>query len=79
MRCSRSLKNINYSLFIIIIRFIQVPFCDALAEEFRIVIRFSENERPLKSAQSIYSRSRNSSQSIESLKTDSEENMPVED
>ncbi|EDW96161.1 uncharacterized protein Dyak_GE25051 [Drosophila yakuba] len=56
-----------------------VPFCDALAEEFKIVIRFSENERPLKSAQSIYSRSRNSSQSIESLKTDSEENMPVED
>ncbi|EDW49637.1 GM23173 [Drosophila sechellia] len=57
----------------------EVPFCDALAEEFRIVIRFSENERLLKSAQSIYSRSRNSSQSIESLKTDSEENMPVED
>ncbi|XP_017001091.1 glutamate receptor ionotropic, kainate 2 [Drosophila takahashii] len=56
-----------------------VPFCDALAEEFKIVIHFSENERVLKSAQSIYSRSRNSSQSIESLKTDSEENMPDED
>ncbi|XP_016977534.1 glutamate receptor ionotropic, kainate 2 [Drosophila rhopaloa] len=56
-----------------------VPFSGALAEEFKIVIRFSENERVLKSAQSIYSRSRNSSQSIESLKTDSEENSPAED
>nr|XP_017102043.2 glutamate receptor ionotropic, kainate 2 [Drosophila bipectinata] len=60
-------------------RFYAVPFCGALAEEFKIVIRFSENERVLKSAQSIYSRSRNSSQSIESLQTDSEENTPSGD
>ncbi|XP_043065157.1 uncharacterized protein LOC108093341 [Drosophila ficusphila] len=60
-------------------RFYAVPFCDALAEEFKIVIHFSENERALKSAQSIYSRSRNSSQSIESLETDSEEHSPAEE
>ncbi|KAH8384049.1 hypothetical protein KR009_011866 [Drosophila setifemur] len=60
-------------------KFYAVSFCDALSEEFKIVIRFSENERVLKSAQSIYSRSRNSSQSIESLQTDSEENMRTGD
>ncbi|BFF90810.1 glutamate receptor ionotropic kainate 2 [Drosophila madeirensis] len=57
----------------------EVPFCAALVEEFKIVIRFSENERALKSAQSVYSRSRNSSHSIESLKTDSDENVPADE
>jgi len=57
----------------------QVPFCDALSEEFKIVISFAENERALKSAQSVYSHSRNSSQSIESLETDSENNVPEDD
>ncbi|KAH8278398.1 hypothetical protein KR018_002389 [Drosophila ironensis] len=60
-------------------KFYAVPFCDALSEEFKFVIRFSENERVLKSAQSIYSRSRNSSASIESLQTDSEEKIEAED
>ncbi|KAH8409836.1 hypothetical protein KR222_009343, partial [Zaprionus bogoriensis] len=60
-------------------KFYEVPFCDALAEEFKIVISFAENERALKSAQSVYSRSRNSSQSIESLETDSEEHVPEDD
>ncbi|KRF99742.1 uncharacterized protein Dwil_GK22709 [Drosophila willistoni] len=46
-------------------KFYEVRFCDALVEEFLIVVRFSENERALKSAQSVYSRSRNSSQSID--------------
>ncbi|TDG50484.1 hypothetical protein AWZ03_003073 [Drosophila navojoa] len=57
-------------------KFYEVPFCDALAEEFKIVVSFAENERALKSAQSVYSRSRNSSQSIDSLETDSENNLP---
>lgn len=57
-------------------KFYEVPFCDALAEEFKIVISFAENERALKSAQSVYSHSRNSSQSIDSLETDSENNIP---
>ncbi|XP_060649069.1 glutamate receptor ionotropic, kainate 2 [Drosophila nasuta] len=60
-------------------KFYDVPFCDALAEEFKIVISFAENERALKSAQSVYSRSRNSSQSIESLKTDSDDQVPEEE
>ncbi|KAL7729989.1 hypothetical protein ACLKA6_009287 [Drosophila palustris] len=60
-------------------KFYEVPFCDALSEEFKIVISFSENERALKSAQSVYSHSRNSSQSIESLETDSENNVPDDD
>ncbi|XP_034489043.1 glutamate receptor ionotropic, kainate 2, partial [Drosophila innubila] len=60
-------------------KFYEVPFCDALSEEFKIVISFAENERALKSAQSVYSHSRNSSQSIESLETDSENNVPEDD
>ncbi|XP_017845731.1 glutamate receptor ionotropic, kainate 2 isoform X1 [Drosophila busckii] len=58
-------------------KFYDVHFTDALVEEFKIVISFSENERILKSAQSVYSRSRNSSsQSIESIETDSEDHTP---
>ncbi|KAH8310302.1 hypothetical protein KR044_000643, partial [Drosophila immigrans] len=60
-------------------KFYEVPFCDALSEEFKIVISFAENERALKSAQSVYSHSRNSSQSIESLKTDSEDHVPEDE
>lgn len=73
---SSSLSIVTPTYFILLFK---VPFCDALSEEFKIVISFTENERVLKSAQSVYSRSRNSSQSIESLETDSEDNVTVED
>lgn len=74
---SLTLKSIKIPNYVLNIP--QVPFCDALTEEFKIVISFAENERALKSAQSVYSHSRNSSQSIDSLETDSENNVPEDD
>ncbi|XP_039970454.1 glutamate receptor ionotropic, kainate 2 isoform X5 [Bactrocera neohumeralis] len=50
----------------------EVPFRDAFLEELRIAIDLANNERILKSAQSVYSRSRNSLVSIDSIDTDSE-------
>uniref|UniRef100_A0A1A9VGY6 Ionotropic glutamate receptor C-terminal domain-containing protein n=1 Tax=Glossina austeni TaxID=7395 RepID=A0A1A9VGY6_GLOAU len=50
-----------------------VPFSAALKEEFKAVTDFANNERLLKGANSIYSRSRNSSidSTIDSFETDS--------
>ncbi|XP_067619829.1 glutamate receptor ionotropic, kainate 2-like isoform X8 [Eurosta solidaginis] len=53
-------------------RYYEVPFKAALIEEFRIAIDFGSNERLLKTVQSVYSRSRNSLVSIDSIITDSE-------
>ncbi|XP_054089785.1 glutamate receptor ionotropic, kainate 2 isoform X2 [Zeugodacus cucurbitae] len=50
----------------------EVPFGAAFLEELRIAINVANNERILKSAQSVYSRSRNSLLSIDSIDTDSE-------
>ncbi|XP_018784659.1 PREDICTED: glutamate receptor ionotropic, kainate 2 isoform X2 [Bactrocera latifrons] len=50
----------------------EVPFGDAFLEELRIAIDVANKERILKSAQSVYSRSRNSLVSIDSIDTDSE-------
>lgn len=48
-----------------------MPFRDALKEEFKILIDVTNNVRVLKSAHSVYSRSRHSS--IDSFDTDSGE------
>lgn len=52
--------------------FFQVPFGAAFLEELRVAMDVANNERILKSDQSIYSRSRNSLASIDSIRTDSE-------
>ena len=48
----------------------QVPIRDAFVEEFKIVINFNKYTRELKSSASVYSRSRNSSMSIETASDD---------
>ncbi|XP_036341412.1 glutamate receptor ionotropic, kainate 2-like [Rhagoletis pomonella] len=50
----------------------EAPFIAAFWEECRIAVDFSNNERLLKTPQSVYSRSRNSLVSIDSIETDSE-------
>ncbi|KAM7360463.1 glutamate receptor IID [Cochliomyia hominivorax] len=52
-------------------RFYDVPFRDAVFEEFKVLIDFTNNVRMLKSAQSVYSRSRNPS--LDSFEADSGE------
>ncbi|CAD6992159.1 unnamed protein product [Ceratitis capitata] len=53
-------------------RYFEVPFGAAFLEELRVAMDVANNERILKSDQSIYSRSRNSLASIDSIRTDSE-------
>ncbi|XP_053947507.1 glutamate receptor ionotropic, kainate 2-like [Anastrepha ludens] len=53
-------------------RYYEVPFGAAFLEECRIAVDFANNERILKTAQSVYSRSRNSLVSIDSIEMDPE-------
>lgn len=65
----------NYMFHLLFFSFLKVSLKDAFTEEFKFVIDFSTYTRELKTSASIYSRSRNSSISIDTLEANSTQNI----